>query len=236
MHNCIRAYLCFFPLCSEPRGGQCAERRRAVERLRATPALKVHAPHSARALWSARCPSETCSRLTRSNTNPIAHSPNLCCAQVTSCGVLSFRNKPLLVPAKEFGWPIALNQPRRPTVGCTNRRVQTDGGWLSTDRGQPFTPPPPPPFVQATPVFEQYEALVPSIFALWILVVHFSIGPLPLLGQEGVGGCLHNCLLAEPCLRSGSPAVASVSTSPHHESQLQPTVSSSAPPTRSPSL
>ena len=46
----------------------------------------------------------------------------------------------------------------------------------------PYLPPslpatPPPPSVQATPMFKQHWALVPSIFALWALAVLFSIGP-----------------------------------------------------------
>ena len=46
------------------------------------------------------------------------------------------------------------------------------GGWR-----QLHPPPPLPSLVQATPMSKQRSALVPSIFAPWVLAVHFSMGP-----------------------------------------------------------
>ena len=57
---------------------------------------------------------------------------------------------------------------------------QGDAALAGQHKGRQVPPPPPPlPVVQVTPLPTQHSALVPSIFAPRILVVHFSMSPTP---------------------------------------------------------
>ena len=62
------------------------------------------------------------------------------------------------------------------TAGCTPWRATTLHGTTPPSLPSPLdVVAPTPPFVQATPMSKQHWALLPSIFAAWILGVHFPL-------------------------------------------------------------